>query len=194
MTRRAADVDHEYVRRLCAAERDAGCSEAPEIGRRVANEIARRVRGNEDQAGDEEGWPTLIGLCGRGAAEIAKSVLKENALRITRRGQTVSISGAYAIPGTVMEAPAEDGARDAEAPPARSTYVQFDFMTWPVFFMVRDELRGRRGSLDAVLTTFDEIAKLEASYPDSMVGEAMERAGFDLVSRRIDLDALDAAV
>jgi hypothetical protein len=189
--RKQADLDHERVRSLARSERDHGCREASEGGRRIAYALASRF-----QHGDETVWPSLLGLAAIGATSYMRSVLKENALRVRRNKQVVTISGSYALPESVVingtstvqiETESDDTSR-------RNLYVQFDFMSWAQFFMVLDLLRGRRGALDATVTTFDEIAKLEKQYPTLTVGEAITTAGLDLSSRYIDLDALQAVI
>lgn len=187
------DIDHELIRQLARDERDAGCADAPEIGRRVARAVARAFQDGEDGA-----YENLVGLAAQGAAYYGRSVLKENKLKITRRGEVVTISGAYALPSGVVTNGITKSQEPAEAPSddslTRTRYVQWGLLTWAEFHTVLDLLRDRRGAIDATVTTFEEVARLEDRYPSLSVGEAVEAAGLDLSGRRIDLDSLGLAV
>ena len=186
---RAADIDNERVRQLARAERDRGCDDASEGGRRIAWAL-----GSAFQNGDGEAWPSLLGLAAQGAAYYMRSVLKENRLKVKRLGNVVTISGGYAVPQSVVQNGGTSTASTTDDEGSGSLYVQFDFMTWAEFHLVLEALRGRRGSLDATIVTFEEIAKLEGRYPGAHVGEAIQKAGLDLSSRHIDLDSLRAVV
>lgn len=187
------DIDHELIRRIAREERDNGCADAPEIGRRIARCVAQAFKDGEDGA-----YENLVGLAALGSAYYGRSVLKENKLKITRRGEVITISGAYALPTGVVtngvdkaQAATEDQTSEA---PARTRYVQWGLLTWAEFHTVLELLRDRRGAIDATVTTFEEVAKLERVYPSMTVGEAIQCAGLDLTGRAIDLDSLGLAV
>lgn len=182
-------IDNEHVRQLARKSVQAGVTNAPEIGRTVASELAA-----EFQGGDPNAWANLVGLAALGAAYYGRSVLKENRLKVRRRGKVTTISGGYALPtGVAMSAPSAAIA-DEDAELAESTYVQFEMLTWASFHAVLQQLQGRRDALDGTIVTFEEISKLEDLYPDCLVGEAIARAGLDLTGREIDLDSLDIAI
>lgn len=181
----SVNIDNERVRQLARAERDGGCADASEGGRRIAWAL-----GSAFQNGEAEAWGSLLGLAAQGAAYYMRSVLKENRIKVRRRGNVVTISGGYAVPQSVAQNGVSPSAAVAADRGDGNLYVQFDFMTWAEFHLVLDALRGRRGSLDATIVTFEEIAKLEAQYPRAHVGEAIQQAGLDLSSRHIDLDSL----
>ena len=199
---RTVEYDRELIRRLLLTEIGDGCREAPELGRRVAHDVAILARDALLSGSGDGTWHTLVGLASVGARYEATAVLKENALRVTRRGQTVSISGGYAVPKSIAD-PEDAGADLNEAAaegkrfgdPRGNVYVQFDLMTWPIFFMVLESMRRKRGAYDAVIVTFEEVAKLHDAYPQAQtVGEACALAGFNLADREIDLDILDEAM
>ena len=177
-------IDNEHVRSLARSEIRSGCSNAPEIGQRIARAIGR-----EFQAGEPNSWENLLGLAALGAAYYGRSALKENRLTVHRRGSVATISGGYALPSTVVTN-GHASEPNADVSTARAEYVQFDLLTWAELSIVLSELRDRRGALDATIVTFEEIAKLETTYPALRVGEAISRAGLDLHSRNIDLDSL----
>lgn len=183
----SSGIDNEHVRKLARVETLRGCSSAPEIGQRVA-----RAVGIEVENGEPNAWANLLGLAALGAAYYARSVLKENRLRVRRQGSVVTISGGYAVPSTVAEngRASDFVVDDTDESVARSEYVQFDLLTWAEFSLILVALRERREALDATIVTFEEIAKLEAVYPDVNVGQAISKAGLDLSSRNIDLDSL----
>lgn len=183
-------IDNEHVRSLAREAMLNGLTNAPEIGRRVATAI-----GSEFENGEPTAWANLIGLAALGASYYGRSVLKENKLRVKRRGSVTTISGGYALPSSVVSnGRTATASVDLDEPPAQSEYRQFDLLTWAEFSIILDELRGRRAALDATVITFEEVAKLEAMYPEYTVGEAIEAAGLDLSGRSIDLDSLDLAI
>jgi hypothetical protein len=193
------DVDGDKIRALAVAARDgdpagtpplAATQEAPEIGRRIAAALDAEM--HNGKLGDDvrrAARLNLVGLAAHGGAAYGRALLREGKIRVSRRGDVFLVSSGYAIPAVIAsngEAEAEVAATDAEgeaaddehaAPPA--VYVQFDLMTWAQFHALYAALNRRYVGLGAVLTAFDEIAKLEALYPTLTVGAAMDAAGLD---------------
>jgi len=196
--RRVIDVDAEKIRALAVKARDGdpwavppvpATDEAPEIGRRIAAALATEMQdatvGEDVRAAAR---CNLVGLAAQGGAYFGRKLLREGKIKIARRGDVFIVNGGYAIPtviaqnGTPQDGDEDDEGAESEPDawiPPPSVYVQFDLMTWAQFHALYAALNRRYVGLGAVLTAFDEIAKLEGLYPRLTVGEAMDAAGLD---------------
>lgn len=208
---RVTDVDSGEIRKLAIAARDGdpnatppveATHEAPEIGRRIALALSLAMdNGKGTDADRATARANLIGLAGHGGAAYGKLVLREGKIKISRRGDVFTVNSGYAIPSVIaangsseLEATADAELLTGQGSAAHvlpsAVYVQFDLMTWAQFHALYASLNRRFVGLGAVLTAFDEIAKLEPLYPRMTVGEALDAAGLDrdTLIPTVDLD------
>jgi hypothetical protein len=198
---RTADMDHERIRQLAIEERDAGCREAPEIGRRVAAALSDAFKDAKATDGERQSaYINLVGLAALGARDVAARVLKEIRITVTRQGSVQRVQAGGFLPESVVtngEAVVSLADDVSSASPTvtarkRKLHVQFDFMSWEMFHVLQSQIDKLEAGVASTRITFGEIGKLESIYPDRTVGDAMRAAGLDPDTLEINLDIVQS--